>query len=340
MNARIEAQAGLRATFDPSSYMTFFGGMFDRRWIAQWIPATADFLLVKHPADVSAVIEKIRTRCEEFRNQANDLSMWMLSTPSRIPEPSADLEITGDGSFPQVVFEGIKNAYVEHNRQQHRRKASTYATYIWCLWLPYSAPWLPFALACRIAYPDLFKEMNDEIDCWAFLAHAACGYYFTDNVAFACRKPLVLLMNESRRIHNDKGPSMVWSDRYSVYSWRGIPVERYMIENPGSIKLSRISTEANAELRRTLINIYGEARYLENAGAALIHEDECGQLYQLALKSDEPLCMVKVRNSTPEPDGSFKHYFLRVPPNMSTARQAVAWTFQMDEDEYSPQMQS
>ena len=37
-----------------------------------------------------------------------------------------------------------------------------------------------------------------------------------------------------------------------------------------------------------------------------------------------------------EPDGSFKDYFLRVPPNMERARQAVAWTFDKAENEYAP----
>ena len=51
--------------------------------------------------------------------------------------------------------------------------------------------------------------------------------------------------------------------------------------------------------------------------------------------------MVKVVNSTPEPDGSFKDYFIRVPPafgdGQHTARSAVAWTFEeSDEADYAP----
>ena len=44
--------------------------------------------------------------------------------------------------------------------------------------------------------------------------------------------------------------------------------------------------------------------------------------------------MVEVLNSTPEPDGSRKTYFLRVPPDTQTARQGVAWTFGMRPDDY------
>lgn len=39
-------------------------------------------------------------------------------------------------------------------------------------------------------------------------------------------------------------------------------------------------------------------------------------------------------DATLEPDGSSKFYFLRVPPTMRTAREAVAWTFGLSECEY------
>jgi hypothetical protein len=65
-----------------------------------------------------------------------------------------------------------------------------------------------------------------------------------------------------------------------------------------------------------------------------VHRDETGVLYRKEFLNDEPLVMVKVINSTVEPDGSFKSYFLRVPPSMTTAREAVAWTFDMSPESY------
>jgi hypothetical protein len=37
-----------------------------------------------------------------------------------------------------------------------------------------------------------------------------------------------------------------------------------------------------------------------------------------------------VVNSTPEQDGTYRRYLLRVPPTTRTAREAVAWTFGFD----------
>jgi hypothetical protein len=79
-----------------------------------------------------------------------------------------------------------------------------------------------------------------------------------------------------------------------------------------------------------MIERYGMARYLADSGATLIHQDELGELYRADLPGDEPLVMVKVLNSTPEPDQSRKAYFLRVPPTLTRARDAVAWTFGYD----------
>jgi hypothetical protein len=50
--------------------------------------------------------------------------------------------------------------------------------------------------------------------------------------------------------------------------------------------------------------------------------------------------MVEVENSTPEPDGSFKRYFLRVPPTMRDADSAIAWTFRMSKEEYQLAMET
>lgn len=50
--------------------------------------------------------------------------------------------------------------------------------------------------------------------------------------------------------------------------------------------------------------------------------------------------MVEVVNSTPEPDGSLKTYFLRVPPAMETCQQAIAWTFGKEANDYRTSMET
>jgi hypothetical protein len=76
---------------------------------------------------------------------------------------------------------------------------------------------------------------------------------------------------------------------------------------------------------------------LKESKAKTIDASDYWKLHKIEFADDEPLVMVELVNSTAEPDGSFKTYFLRVPPQIERARQAVAWTFgKNNERDYEP----
>jgi hypothetical protein len=125
-----------------------------------------------------------------------------------------------------------------------------------------------------------------------------------------------------------------------VWAWHGVPVTQQIIERPETLKPEQIFHGTNAEVRRVTFQRLGMKRYLRESNARLLHEDEFGKLWQTKLPGDsQPRVMLEVVNSTPEPDDSFKDYFLRVPPNARTAREAVAWTFDVPERKYVLQAQ-
>jgi hypothetical protein len=43
-----------------------------------------------------------------------------------------------------------------------------------------------------------------------------------------------------------------------------------------------------------------------------------------------------VTDATPDPEGAERLHWLSVPPQVATAREAVAWTFGLTEQEYAP----
>ena len=45
---------------------------------------------------------------------------------------------------------------------------------------------------------------------------------------------------------------------------------------------------------------------------------------------------VRIANSSPDPDGTYKVYYLKVPPWMAGGRNAVAWTFGFHNHGYQP----
>ena len=88
------------------------------------------------------------------------------------------------------------------------------------------------------------------------------------------------------------------------------------------VTLRSIDRQTNAELQRELIDAYGGLeRYLADAGAKIVHEDETGRLVRREA-GDEPIIAVQVVCPT-----TVRQYVLRVPPKTKTAREGVAWTF-------------
>ena len=85
-----------------------------------------------------------------------------------------------------------------------------------------------------------------------------------------------------------------------------------------------------------LLERMGWPRFLETAEAELKAQDDFGKLWTTQVRlGGEPTHLVEVVNATAERDGTYRRYFLRVPPTMRTAREAVAWTFGFDKtDDY------
>lgn len=173
------------------------------------------------------------------------------------------------------------------------------------------------------------------------LFEKAPWYSFFENYCFVGTNPASVVRDLRLRLSNSNGPAIVFADGYKIFALNGMETPRRFLENPATLTKADIDREQNVEKRRGLIELYGTARYLNEAGAKLIHSDKFGQLFQIDIPNDESLTMVKVKNSTIEPDGTYKEYFLRVPPYIRTAHDAVAWTFNIDKaEEYSPSEES
>jgi hypothetical protein len=158
--------------------------------------------------------------------------------------------------------------------------------------------------------------------------------------AFVSARPECVRRDGQGRLHCETGAAIRYPDGFSVFAIHGVRVPEKVVVSPKSITIPEIESEGNAEVRRVMIQRYGMERYLMDSQAEEVHRDDFGVLYRKKIPGDESLMMVKVVNTTPEPDGSFKDYFLRVPPTMARARQAVAWTFGKEENNYAPVLQT
>lgn len=148
--------------------------------------------------------------------------------------------------------------------------------------------------------------------------------------------PLTVNFRDDRgRPHSVTGPALETADARRAYAFHGVTVPAWAVNTPRRITLDKILEETNQEVRAALIALYpgGMAKFLRAAKAVKVNESaRYGTLWRWGPR-DGPfgritmVQFVEVKNRSPEPDGTYKTYFLSVPPTVDTAQAAVAWTF-------------
>jgi len=224
----------------------------------------------------------------------------------------------------------------------------------WSLYAPISelSPWWwdvgslageGIAYGAAIECLDLpFNKHPDAliIKAWLELAREAPAFVFTDAVCFALRRPLRLQLNDRGLLHSTDGPAAQFRDGTELYAYGGALMPREYIDFPERITVSVIENERNVERRHAMIEIYGTGKYLMESGAEIVDKDAWGILYRKTIPNSEAIQTVYVLDATPLPDGTRKGYFLRVPPEIRTAKEAIAWTFGMRTEEFDPTIQT
>ncbi|WP_439674409.1 DUF6745 domain-containing protein [Embleya sp. MST-111070] len=214
-----------------------------------------------------------------------------------------------------------------------RVRATTYSA----LGGQFDGAWLAVFDGLRRCFPEFDFPVVAEL---GEVARHVGWWWPYERVALVSERPIVMHRDDHSRLHHGDGPALTYADGFALHAWRGMPVPADFVGGlgPGGSRLTAraIRTEHNAELRRVMLEIYGYDRYLREVGAQPLDRDETGVLWEIDLDDDEPIVMVEVLNSTPEPDGSVRTYWLRVPPDTETAREGVAWTFGLGPDDYRP----
>ncbi len=118
--------------------------------------------------------------------------------------------------------------------------------------------------------------------------------------------------------------------------WRGIPVSHRIVFEPETITAEEILDETNLELRRVKLERMGYERFIQSAQAEILDQDQDPggerKLLRIGIPGDEDLVCVSVRCPS-----TGRLYVIRVPPDMTTCRQAVAWIAGFDDpDQYQP----
>ncbi len=156
-------------------------------------------------------------------------------------------------------------------------------------------------------------------------------------VCWASSHPTTLATDDVGRLHGKSGPALKYDDGWSVYAWKGVLIPSWIIEQPESVNVLAIDRQPNPWIKRCMIEILTPEVFIARGGALCVSTDDTGKLWRRHWRGlgDDTWAAVEVINGTPEPDGSWRHYFLQVPPHVRTAREAVAWTYGMTERQYA-----
>lgn len=154
------------------------------------------------------------------------------------------------------------------------------------------------------------------------------------HICWISEPPQILKTDERGRLHSASGPALLYRDGLTIYAWKGIEVPARVIERPEQITTTDIDRAVDIHVRRCMIERMTPERFIESGMPFRISEDDTGILWEKRWPDGDAWAAIEVVNGTPEPDGTRKRYFLQVPPNMLTARSAVAWTYGLTSRQY------
>jgi len=198
------------------------------------------------------------------------------------------------------------------------------AGYAEAFWLGY---YHSFALSLGLHALRAFCRFNQLVS----------GYWLGAEVALLVRRPQVLALDAAGHLHNASGKCVEYRDGWGFYAWHEIPVSARIILEPETLTRDDFFQAPNLEVRRIIQERMGE-RFVSELGGHMLDTSARGALYEVRLPENDPEGVaryVQVQDaSTP------RTYFLRVPPTVQTAAEAVAWTFSRSIEEYHPERES
>lgn len=185
-----------------------------------------------------------------------------------------------------------------------------------------------------LAFYHFFHEVFEEnrLIHLARLNEMVSGYHLGREEAWLVRKPIIL-EHEWGGFHNANGPCVQYRDGWGFYAWHGVRVPERVIMHPEQLTGEDWMFEPNAEVRRVIRERLSTERLIELEGVC-IDRGRRGNLIRINLSLRDPEGVahyVQVQDSSTE-----RHYYLRVPPTITSADEAIAWTFGMDARAYQP----
>ena len=162
-----------------------------------------------------------------------------------------------------------------------------------------------------------------------------CGWWAPyEGMVILQDRPSSIKFDDQNRLHCEDGPSILYRDGLSVHSWHGVRIPSEWIESPPTADVA-IQWE-NLEQRRAACEIVGWNNILRQLNAVTIEKNtpDIGELVEVDIPDIGREKFLRVMC------GTGREFALPVPPEMTTALEANAWTYGIDKSDYSPEIRT
>ena len=185
-----------------------------------------------------------------------------------------------------------------------------------------------------LSYYEYFKDVCGIRDCskldglTEYAKHAGWASVYEDVVVIQDR-PEHILFDDQDRVHSETDAAIKYRDGTGVYMWHGVRVPAEWITNKSTLSAKTALTWKNIEQRRAACEIVGWAQVLRELDAKTIDVDDdpmIGTLVEVTIPDVGRERFLKVIC------GTGREFALPVPPDMTTALGANAWTYDLDGD--------
>ena len=209
-------------------------------------------------------------------------------------------------------------------------RSSVWGALSYSLWLAISAYDQADDMA-DMQFFDAYYAPN-EARALAQFTENVSGYWCGKSVALLVRRPTLLTVDETGRLHNAAGPCVEFPDGWTIYAWHGVCVPERVITAPDELNRDDFFGAKNVEARRLIQERMG-AHFVEEIGGRFIHAGAQGVLYEVELPEDPERVARYIQVLDPS---TGREYYLRVPPGVSTVDEVIAWTFGVAAGDYQP----
>lgn len=195
--------------------------------------------------------------------------------------------------------------------------------------------------ASTLAFYDFFLnheklEEISEVDHFLQLARVCSWWIPLEDAAIVMDRPSVIKQDDAGELHCENGPAIKFDDKFEVYAWHGLRIPSEWIRDK-SLTPQIALTFPQVELRRAACEILGWHNVLEALNKRVVDKNDNPQVGTL-LEVDIP--EIGTEKFLFVECGTGRNFAIPVPPDVTTALEANAWSYGVAANEYMPEVRT